>query len=155
MVGRGVAWLLATSLAGVAGGGGAPHLRFMSVYSGVSAQLKGWVNLGLEDAVGSPAGALKAWSELGIPSLYGDIDSPVFAEGNPRALAPSWRKSVTDMVTKKIKPNFGADKALRGVFLGDELCCHNSTCWDTVLDPLATEFRKQLGPDAILATNVR
>ena len=159
-------WLLAA----VAGPDAPPghHLRFMSAYSGVNAQMKGWVNLGMEDAVGGGnwfplgpgnVGALKAWSELGIPSLFGDIDITVFAgngkgaRSSPLALAPAWRAAVTDMVTKKIRPHFGAGKALRGVFLGDELCCHNSSCWSAVLEPLAAEFKKQLGPDAILATN--
>ena len=94
--------------------------------------MKGWVNLGIEDAAGGGnwfpfgpgnVGALKAWSELGIPSLFGDIDITVFA-GNgkgapsrPLALAPAWRAAVTDMVSKNIRPHFGAGKALRGVFL--------------------------------------
>eukprot|EP01050_Picozoa_sp_SAG11_P008660 SAG11_NODE_773_length_7236_cov_4.526412_6_plen_212_part_00 len=161
--------LLAPSLVGVAAGAAPPHLRFMSAYSGLNAEMKGWINLGVEDAAGSAAtypvgpgnvGALRAWSQLGIPSLFGDVDITVFAPGtgkgvpsSPLTLAPAWRQAVTDMVTKKIRPHFGEGKALRGVFLGDELCCHNTSCWDTVLEPLAAEFRSQLGPNALLATN--
>ena len=50
---------------------------------------------------------------------------------------------------------------LLGVFLGDELCCEDTSarsgmeCWDTVLRPVADHFRALLGPDAIIYTNVR
>jgi hypothetical protein len=42
---------------------------------------------------------------------------------------------------------------LRGVFFGDEICCHNVTCWETALAPVATALRGMLGPSAILYTN--
>ena len=45
------------------------------------------------------------------------------------------------------------DKALRGVFLGDEICCMNATCWDTALKPVTEKLRKLLGKEALIYTN--
>ena len=44
---------------------------------------------------------------------------------------------------------------LTGIFdrATSSICCRNSSCWSAVLAPLAAEFKKQLGPTAILATN--
>ena len=39
------------------------------------------------------------------------------------------------------------------VFLGDEICCHNSTCWHAQLYPLAAQLRSLLGSDAVLYEN--
>lgn len=45
------------------------------------------------------------------------------------------------------------DKALRGVFLGDEICCSNATCWDAALKPVTEKLRTLLGKEAIIYTN--
>ena len=55
------------------------------------------------------------------------------------------------IATQEILPYLG--KQYRGVFLGDEICCSNVTCWDTALAPVAAKFRTLLGPDAIIYTN--
>lgn len=36
------------------------------------------------------------------------------------------------------------------MFLGDEICCHNSSCWHDQLYPISAKLRKLLGPQAIL-----
>jgi hypothetical protein len=44
-----------------------------------------------------------------------------------------------------------ASAALR--FLGDEICCGNTTCWEAGLKPVTQKLRALLGPNAILYTN--
>ena len=37
--------------------------------------------------------------------------------------------------------------------MGDELCCHNVTCWGDVITPLSARLRLLLGPTAIIYEN--
>ena len=37
------------------------------------------------------------------------------------------------IVQESVLPKFSPGKALRGVFLGNEICCENVTCWGTAL----------------------
>ena len=49
----------------------------------------------------------------------------------------------------------GPDKFLRGVFLGDEVCCGATAakCWAEGYGPLTRKIRQYLGPDAIIYAN--
>ena len=51
----------------------------------------------------------------------------------------------------------GPDRFLRGVFLGDEVCCGATAakCWAEGYAPLTRKIRQYLGPDAIIYANVR
>ena len=42
------------------------------------------------------------------------------------------------------------DTAFFGRTQGDEICCHNSTCWQGQLNPITAKLRGLLGPKAIL-----
>ena len=42
---------------------------------------------------------------------------------------------------------------LRQVFLGDEICCANATCWTAALKPVTEKLRAMLGTRAIIYTN--
>ena len=87
---------------------------------------------------------LAAWKQFGIPSFYdlcdhpcqqstcpnitnasapwGEFGScPIWRKGD--GLLPGWEAALEKQVMLQIKPHFGDGKALRGVFLGDELCC--------------------------------
>ena len=51
--------------------------------------------------------------------------------------------SLEALVEDKIRPNFGSRKALRGVFVGDELCCRNANCWHSAGLVLSSSRRIQ------------
>jgi hypothetical protein len=117
---------------------------------------------------------LAAWKQFGIPSFYdlcdhpcqqstcpnitnasapwGEFGScPIWRKGD--GLLPGWEAALEKQVAQQIKPHFGDGKALRGVFLGDELCCWVTDCWNNGLPQLASKLRTLLGADAVLYTN--
>ena len=119
-------------------------------------RMQGWVNLGFTIGPGTNftaglPGQLAAWTQFGIPSLaYLEWwDLQVFQPGV--GLRQGWRAGLATQVAK-IKPHFGPDKAIRGVGLGDELCCRNTTCWQDYV-PYTKELRRLLGADALIYTN--
>ena len=63
------------------------------------------------------------WSEDGA--------CPIFNRGD--GLVDGWEAALERQVATQIMPHFGPGKALRGVFLGDELCCWVVDCWNTQL----------------------
>ena len=137
------------------------HLTVMSFYGFDAPKMQGWVNLGMEGEGGLEA-KLDAWTRYKIPSLYGKLPSSevhgctdavggIFQFGH--GLCPGWEASLEALAKNTILPNFGPDKALRGVFVGDELCCRNVTCWQSGLAPVAKKIRSLLGPEAIIYTN--
>ena len=125
------------------------HLKYMSYYGFSPAVMEGWLNLGLAQIgdgnchVGhdncNMSGVLSAYTDYQIPSLYGDL--PIQWDTSPGAkkvagaifirgvgLAEGWEQSMEKLVAKDIAPHFGKSKALRGVFLGDEICCGTANC---------------------------
>ena len=78
------------------------------------------------------------------------VPGAIFWKG--AGLAPGWEASLEALVASDIKPHLGPAKALRGVFLGDEICCMNTSCWDTTLRPVTEKLRLLLGPSALLYT---
>jgi hypothetical protein len=151
-----------------------PHLKYMSVMGFNPSAMQGWVNFGLQ-AIGDGnckfagrydcnlTGALDAWSKYQIPSIYGNIphcsppvdehcqaEGAVFVRGV--GLAPGWEAHLEAVVKLQILPNLGEGKALRGVFLGDEICCMNTTCWDAALRPATEKLRTLVGTDTLIYT---
>lgn len=125
------------------------HLRFMTFYDADPKTQKGWMNIGgIEDSLDFK---IQQFEEYGIPSFYGGI-SGIF-DRRHGSLVRDWESKLEDVATNEILPNLGPHKALRGVFFGDEICCHNATCWDVTLAPVATKLRTLLGPSAVLYTN--
>jgi hypothetical protein len=135
----------------------------MSFYGFNAAKMAGWVNLGTEGEGGLQA-KLDAWTKYQIPSLYGKLPNvPAGGCTGPGAagaifelghgLCSGWEANLEALVRDEIRPNFGRDKALRGVFVGDELCCRNVSCWTNGLAVVANKTRSLLGPDAIIYTN--
>ena len=43
-----------------------------------------------------------------------------------------------------------ANKTALGVFVGDEICCDDPSCWRGQLGPIAAKLRSLVGPSAIL-----
>jgi hypothetical protein len=136
-----------------AGEAAGAHLKYMSYYGFNPPLMHGWVNMGLEAGLDVK---LKAFQTFGIPSFYGGLPAEpaagaIFKRGV--GLADGWEASLEALVAKDVTPNLGKDKALRGVFLGDEICCMNATCWETALEPVTKKLRTLLGPDALIYTN--
>ena len=113
---------------------------------------------------------LAAWEQFGIPSFYDLCDHPCSQRYCPNitnasspwgetrscpiwqrgvGLLPGWEMALETQVAQQIKPHFGQGKALRGVFLGDELCCWVTECWNHQLSKLATKLRALLGAGAV------
>ena len=128
-----------------------PWLKYSSFYGMEPSKQVGIININLEGGLQSK---LDTFAKYGIPSFYGDLptgDNGIFIRNV--GLAANWEAVLNDTVTKYIAPNYGPDKALRGVFFGDEICCHNATCWEVGLAPVATKLRALLGKEAVLYTN--
>eukprot|EP01045_Picozoa_sp_COSAG04_P037721 COSAG04_NODE_9774_length_834_cov_0.419048_1_plen_238_part_01 len=113
-----------------AGSSPAAHLSIMSCYglgsSAASAKaMAGWMNLAL--SVHGP-NILETWEKQRIPALYGPLSGgsaelEVFTRKvGLNAEMPNWEEKLTNLVHAKVLPNLGPGKALRGVFLGDEIC---------------------------------
>lgn len=140
------------------------HLNIMSFNDFDPVAQMGWVNLGLgafeghrsypanSSAMGL-AGSVNAFNDFGIPSLY-----YMQAEKDQNAiwkvgfgLIDGWEAAV-ERAVGRFRPYYGPGKAIRGVDLGDEMCCRNVTCWDQYV-PYTAKLRQLLGPDAILYAN--
>eukprot|EP01065_Artemidia_motanka_P030206 TRINITY_DN36218_c0_g1_i1.p1 TRINITY_DN36218_c0_g1~~TRINITY_DN36218_c0_g1_i1.p1 ORF type:complete len:303 (+),score=119.28 TRINITY_DN36218_c0_g1_i1:54-911(+) len=127
---------------------GSPHLKYMSFYGMDPAVQRGWLNLNSE---GGLSEKLSVWEQYKIPSLYGGLPSGIFIRG--KGLESGWEAVLNRTVVDDILPNYGPGKALRGVFLGDEICCSNTSCWDTALAPVAAKLKSMLGNESIIYTN--
>ena len=138
------------------------HLRIMSLSDFRPEEMSGWSNLGTtflsNDGYPNPAdtglvGQVAAFRDFGIPSLaYMEITAhaqEIFKNGV--GLQPGWEAAL-EVEVDKIRPHFGPGKAIRGVQLGDELCCRNITCWRQY-EPYTAKLRALLGPSAVLYTN--
>lgn len=143
------------------------HMSFMTMFDFEPALQRGWVTHGIGDyylTSSQPHGALNAslmaWEKYGIPSLHGDLPSAspgvvggVFVRGT--GLALGWETAIEKIAREEILPYLGPDKALRGIFLGDELCCGATAaeCWRDGYGPLTAKLRALLGPKAIIYAN--
>ena len=136
------------------------HLKYMGFYDFKPQQQHGWTNLGLTFYRGWPTpkdtglpGQLAAWERYKIPSLYymeiTASQAKIWSAGV--GLVEGWEAYVEKEVAK-FRPYFGAGKAIRGVALGDEMCCRNVTCWEQYV-PYTQQLRTLLGKSAILYTN--
>jgi hypothetical protein len=92
-----------------------------------------------------------------LPTGYSDkaTETGVFVRGV--GLAMGWEAALERIFITQIQPNMGPDKALRGVFIGDELCCGSgrnlARCWARGYGPLTAKLRALMGPDMIIYTN--
>ena len=74
----------------------------------------------------------------------------VFVRG--QGLQNGWKDVLAAFAEDIVLPRIQNSTAL-GVWLGDEICCHNSSCWHDQLYPLSAHLRALLGSDALLYTN--
>lgn len=116
-----------------------------------------WLSLAVDDGA-----TADAFSRYSIPSmlpmpvvgvLEGRWGVPGYdGHNNGTDLAPGWEAVLTRFAQEEVLPRL-ANKTAIGVFLGDELCCHNSTCWHRQLYPLAAKLRSLLPASAVLWEN--
>lgn len=110
-----------------------------------------WLSLAIADGT-----TTDAFFKFGIPSLLKMPHTGVLARGpkmnGTTDLEPGWEAVLTTFAQQAVLPRM-KNKTAIGVFLGDEVCCHNSTCWHGQLYPISAKLRSLLGQDAILYEN--
>ena len=153
--------LLLAALVPVVGSAAKGGMRYMSLYDYDPKATHGWINLGLTlykkypgHAIGSGdqlAGEIAAFETYGVPALawLENGGNRIFQPGI--GLTSGWEAAV-EARAAEIKPHLGPGKAIRGVALGDELCCRNVTCWRDY-EPYTAKLRQLLGKAAIIFTN--
>ena len=125
------------------------RMEFMSFYGVDVAAQAGWLNLGVaRDAADVDA----YYREANISCLMEMPSAGIYQISPTRSLLPTWNETLTAFVTDLVLPRL-RNNTLRGVFLGDEICCHNAPCWKEVLTPLSSALRRLLGPKALLYEN--
>ena len=67
-------------------------------------------------------------------------------------LAPDWQATLTEIINRFIKPQFGPGKPFRGVRLGDEVCLSATNCLLQTLGPVASFLKGALGPTLIVSS---
>ena len=97
----------------------------------------------------------------GIPSLARMPETGVFrrptrypngSDSSLGGLVDGWQGRLQAWAHDVVLPAM-ANGSVKGVFLGDEICCHNSSCWRGQLYPMSAHLRQLLGSPAILYTN--
>jgi hypothetical protein len=108
------------------------------------------------------------WANLAIPKhdnarttdgFFSDYNTPSIL---PMPAAGVWTRNVgmdagweavlDKFATEEVLPRL-ANKTAIGVFLGDEMCCRNTSCWHTTMSPISAKLRSLLGKEAILWSN--
>jgi hypothetical protein len=148
-------WVAALCCLGLAALPQAASLEYLSFYgANVTAQHE-WLNLAVSDcdeffSYGIPCANCDEFFSYGIPSLIKMPETGVFKRGG--GLMGSWEEKLEAFATDVVLPRM-KNKTAVGVFLGDEICCHNTSCWHDQLYPLSSKLRKLLGPKVILYDN--
>lgn len=147
-------------------------LRWLSGNVGATSlgEQKSWVNLAIpggcedfRDGCGCEAclGNIDAAWRDGIASLARMPQTGVFvrptrarngSDVTVGGLADGWQAKLQKWASEVVTPRL-ANGSVVGVFLGDEICCHNSSCWHGQLYPMSAYLRQLLGAKAILYTN--
>jgi hypothetical protein len=101
-----------------------------------------------------------AWA-AGIPSLARMPQDGVYArptrfpngsDSSAGDLISGWQNTLREWARTVVIPRL-TNGSVSGVFLGDEICCHNSSCWHGQLYPISSHLRSLLGNSALLQTN--
>eukprot|EP01043_Picozoa_sp_COSAG02_P020703 COSAG02_NODE_1026_length_15134_cov_382.979714_19_plen_301_part_00 len=90
------------------------------------------------------------WRQWKTPSLMPMPEAAVFTRNV--GLVSGWESVLEKFAAEEVLPRL-ANRTAIGVFLGDEICCRNSSCWHDMLYPLSAKLRSLLGRDAILYEN--
>ena len=122
---------------------------------GTLAEMQGWINLLPIDTVDLAAFETEFArpSNKSIQALARLVPGGIYAKGaHSTVLLPGWQASLRSVFQAEVLHRI-ASGVVRGVMLGDELCCGNSTCVTASLYPLASEVRQLIGPSPLIWTN--
>ena len=125
-------------------------------YYGLDLQrMGGWINLPVVKA--DSTAEADAFFRLTNGTASSLIEMPsrgVYARASDHSmvLLPGWQGALASFVSGTVSPRL-ANATARGVFLGDELCCHNSSCIGGSMRPVAKALLELVGPSALLYTN--
>ena len=72
--------------------------------------------------------------------------------GSYSRLLPGWEQDLSSWVDTQLAPRL-ANRTAAGVFVGDEICCHNATCVSVLLTPLTSALRERAGNAALIYAN--
>ena len=131
------------------------HLKLLSFYDMDFALQRDFLTLAIEENAGA-----NQFYAAGIPSLapldkvYPAIYVRQHASVGGSVLAHKWEQSLEAWV-EHLAPAL-RNGTLRGIFVGDEICCHVTSCWHSVLYPITAKLRLLLsgfGKDMIVYTN--
>ena len=148
-----VAAALALTLAAPAAPATPPNRAIVGIFAQNMTQAidAGVVNLAV---LGDVPSLVRSWREHRVPGLYsgpaGGLSLSSGVWNYTTQLQPGWERALEASVAP-VRPHLGT--AIRGVLLGDEICCRNVACVNDTLVPVSNKLRALLGPDALLWTN--
>jgi hypothetical protein len=110
-----------------AGRGG--HVKHLTFYDFVPGEQHSFCTEGLGGH--NITALVGVWKQYQLPSILdvedlgGSFDKGLYYRGgiNSTHLNPRWKALIDGVLSPAALPHFGSDKAIRGVFLGDEPCC--------------------------------
>ena len=144
---------LALTLAAPAAPATPPNRAIVGIFAQNMTQAidAGVVNLAV---LGDVPSLVRSWREHRVPGLYsgpaGGLSLSSGVWNYTTQLQPGWERALEASVAP-VRPHLGT--AIRGVLLGDEICCRNVACVNDTLVPVSNKLRALLGPDALLWTN--
>ena len=130
-----------------------PNLKIMSFYGMSFEEQKDWLTL----AIATPPSPLaNQFFGAGIPSIAELPPEKVYKRDDPSvggsSLLPGWEAFVESWITTTLQASI-QNKTTVGVFIGDELCCHRTSCWASTLAPLSAKLKALLGDGMIVYAN--
>jgi hypothetical protein len=98
------------------------------------------------------------FAALGVPSLLemprAGVLLPSKGDNGGTGLADGWEAALAKFAAHEVRPRLARNHTI-GVFIGDEICCHNSTCWHDQLYPISSRLRALLGAESPFAEPCR
>ena len=117
--------------------------QLMSIFAMNSSAARGLYNIAIAPTLASCLAT--------PPCLFAGLDdNGVWNRANGSRLQPGWEHHL-EGIAARLAPHLGG--AVRGIFVGDEVCCRRTACVDGTLRPVTDKLRELLGPSAVLWTN--
>jgi hypothetical protein len=130
---------------------------YMSYYGVDVDMMASWVNLPVvqdfldADAFHSKGNGTRSLLRMPSGGIY-ERPPPGTSHQRSSRLLPGWRDALADFVHLNLTPRLANDTAA-GIFVGDEICCHNATCVLSLLRPLTDALRTLTGAGALIYAN--
>lgn len=130
---------------------------FMSYYGVDVAAMASWVNLPVvqdfadADAFHMQGNGTRSMLRMPADGIY-ERPPPGTSHHRSSQLLTGWRDVLAGFVHADLAPRL-TNQTAAGVFVGDEICCHNASCVDALLRPLTDTLRILAGDQALLYAN--